>query len=120
MRVLDPLLQGDDEKWQALAAENEEAAARESLDAEIREWRSGKTLPVRDWIAAMVEELQPVARSYGLEGHLSPVLERLESGNPAQRWLEQIRRGETPERILALATAEMAEQDKEVMGAECA
>lgn len=118
--TIDPLLQGDDEHWQALAADNEEAAARDSLDAEIREWRSGKTMPMRDWIAAMVDELRPVAHAHGFEDHLLPVLERLESGNTAQRWLEKIRRGETPQHILAEATAEMAEQDKEVMGAECA
>ena len=118
--ALDPLLRLDDDRLQRLVAENEEAVARESLDAKITEWRTGKTIAVRDWLADTVSELQPIAREHGLDEYMLPISERLEEGNLAQQWLAQIRRGRTPQSIVAQATLDMAEQDVVVMGAECA
>lgn len=117
---MDPLLLGDDDRWQSLVAANEEAVARESLDAKITEWRSGRKIAVRDWLAETVSELQPVAKEHGLEAHLLPISRRLDVGNPAQLWLNEIRRGRTPQSIVEEATREMAEEDVVVMGAECA
>ena len=116
---IDPLLRAEEGHWLRLAAENEASVARASLDARVQDWQTGKTVFVRDWLAAKVEELQTVAREHSLESYLQPVIERLDEGNPAQRWLQQIRRGRTPSSVLAEATREMSEQDVEVMGAEC-
>jgi len=66
-----------------------------------------------------VESLGPVLRSHGLDRYMPTLLERLDTGSTAQRWLGQVRRGGSVESVIEEATREMAEEDVEVMGAEC-
>jgi predicted glutamate--cysteine ligase len=117
--TIDPLSLHDDEALQVLVRDNEEAAACQSLDAELRDWQTGRTVRAKDWIAERVESLGSVLRSHGLDQYMPTLLERLETGSTAQCWLEQVRRGRTVESVIEEATREMADQDVEVMGAEC-
>ena len=117
--TIDPLSLHDDEALQVLVRDNEEAAACQSLDAELRDWQTGRTVRAKDWIAERVESLGPVLRSHGLDQYMPTLLERLKTGSTAQCWLEQVRRGRTVESVIEEATREMADQDVEVMGAEC-
>jgi predicted glutamate--cysteine ligase len=117
---LDPLLRSTDDDLQALVARNEAAAATSSLDATVTDWSTGRTLAMRDWIRRRLDELEPTAQRHGLLAYLGAIAETVEEGNQAQRWLELIRKGWTPRRVVVDAVAEAAEIDKAVMGAECA
>jgi predicted glutamate--cysteine ligase len=89
-----------------LADANDRAAAHASLDADLHHWRSGATLTARDWIAAELQELAPLAAELNLAGLLEPLQQQLlpvqrGGGNAAMRWLERHRAGESVAAILA-------------------
>jgi predicted glutamate--cysteine ligase len=117
---LDPLRRSSSAQLEAIVAANEAAVARSSLDATVTDWSTGRSLPVRDWILRRLAAQESTARRHGLAGYLGPIGETVEEGNPAQRWLELVRKGWTPRRVVIDAVAEAAEIDKAVMGAECA
>ena len=41
----------------ALTANNEAAAARHSLDAQLRHWQDGRSISARDWISEIYQEV---------------------------------------------------------------
>ena len=47
---LDPLGDSDSQTLRALTFVNEEEAARESLDAKVKDWRTGRELRMGTWI----------------------------------------------------------------------
>ncbi len=117
---LDPLSIAGSDELAAMSLRNEEETARQSLEAKVTDWRSGRELWVKDWLGERLDALAPTALAHGFDSHLDVVRGRLESGSTAQRWLREISRGKTPDRVIAEAVEEMAEDDKAVMGAECA
>ncbi|MFO0118582.1 MAG: glutamate--cysteine ligase, partial [Cyanobium sp.] len=79
----DPLLASDlsPEDLADLADANDRAAARSSLEAKLRHWKTGAPILARDWIAAELESLAPLAKSLGLENLLPPLEMLLTRGN---------------------------------------
>lgn len=92
----------------ALADQNDRAAARSSLEAELLDWRTGEPVMARSWIQRELEALAPLAQATGLTAVLAPLAEILSHGNQAMRWLERQRQGESIASILSAAIAEMA------------
>ncbi|MEE2778811.1 MAG: glutamate--cysteine ligase [Acidobacteriota bacterium] len=117
---LDSLADADSADLEALALANEEAAAKDSLDAVVHDWRSGRELRMGTWIEERLKELEPTCELHGLAELLPAVEELLDQGSPAAKWLEQVRRGRSPHHVICEAAEEMAEIDKALMGAECA
>ena len=97
------------EQLAPLADANDQAAARNSLDAVLRHWRTGEPLRARDWLAGELEALAPLARELQLERWLAPLQALLEQGNQAQEWLAAHAAG-TPVAGLIAAGAEEMEQ----------
>ena len=95
-----------------LADANDRAAARSSLDAELRHWRHGERLPARRWIAAELETMAPLAAELGIGSLLGPLHSLLERGNPAMRWLAQHREGHTVASILAAEIEALEQREK--------
>jgi predicted glutamate--cysteine ligase len=91
----DPLLASDlaPEELAELADANDRAAARSSLEAELRHWKTGAPILARDWIAAELESMAPLAASLGLGNLLHPLEMLLTRGNTAMRWLALQRTG---------------------------
>jgi len=103
----DPLLASTlaPEELAELADANDRAAARSSLEAELRHWKSGAPILARDWIGAELEEMAPLAGSLGL-GNLLPCLEMLLTrGNTAMRRLALQRTGQPVGEIVAAEAA---------------
>jgi len=103
----DPLLASDlsPEDLADLADANDRAAARSSLEAELRHWKTGAPILARDWIAAELESLAPLAKSLGLENLLPPLEMLLTRGNTAMRWLALLRTGQPVAEIVAAEAA---------------
>jgi predicted glutamate--cysteine ligase len=103
----DPLLASDlsPEDLADLADANDRAAARSSLEAELRHWKTGAPILARDWIAAELESLAPLAKSVGLENLLPPLEMLLTRGNTAMRWLALLRTGQPVAEIVAAEAA---------------
>jgi len=109
----------DPEALAQLADTNDRAAARASLDAPLQHWRTGQTLPARDWIAAELQEMAPLAASLDLAEVLEPLrllllpLER-GGGNTAMRWLARHGAGESVAAILADEAAVLEHREQQL------
>lgn len=102
-----------------LTDENEMAAARQSLDAELRHWQDGQAITARDWIEALYEQVWPFAKAQGFSCFLSPVKAILRSGNTAQTWLRQLQSGLTVPQVIQQAIIECEQQEQEFENQIC-
>ena len=107
----------DAERLAALADDNDQRAARSSLDAELLHWRDGEGIAARRWLGESLEAMAPLASELGLLPLLAPLEPLLapgsEGGNQAMRWLSRYRAGESivailSEDIRVLAARELA------------
>jgi len=109
----DPLLASDlaPEELAELADANDRAAARSSLEAELRHWKTGAPILARDWIATELESMAPLAESLGLGNLLPPLEMLLTRGNTAMRWLALQRTGQPVGEIVAAEAAALAARE---------
>jgi predicted glutamate--cysteine ligase len=118
---LDPLtssdLQPDD--LIALTDANEAAAARNSLDAELRHWQDGRKILARDWIEELYQEVWAIAKQNGFACFLSPLKKILRQGNTAQQWLESYDRGMDIRSILQQDIQATAKQEEDLESSVC-
>ena len=99
-----------------LADANDQAAARSSLAAELRHWRSGEPLLARDWLAMELEALAPLAQALQLEPWLAPLQAVLERGNQAQQWLAAHAAGTPVAELIAAGAREMEQGETRLSG----
>lgn len=102
-----------------LADENEKAAARHSLDAELRHWQDGRKIIARDWIKEIYDEVYPIAKKQGFSCFLSPLNKILRTGNTAQQWLELHRQGMAIPDIIQRDIKNIAQQERDLDYAVC-
>lgn len=92
----------------ALTDANEQAAARSSLDAELRHWKDGSPILARDWISQLYEETWPTSKQQGFSCFLLPIKKILREGNEAQRWLRAHSEGTSVRQVMQQAIADTA------------
>jgi predicted glutamate--cysteine ligase len=97
-----------------LADANDREAARCSLDAELRHWRSGEPLLARDWLAAELEGMTPLAQQLEMDSWLAPLHSALQEGNQAQQWIAAHAAGADVAALIAAGAAVMAEREREL------
>ncbi len=102
-----------------LTEENEQAAARNSLDAQLRHWEDGRLISAEDWVRSLYEEIWPVAKQHGFSCFLSPIKTVLREGNTAQQWLKRYQQGWDSRQILKQAIQDMAQQEKSLEDKIC-
>lgn len=90
-----------------LADANDQAAARSSLGATLRHWRTGEPVVARQWLTAELESLAPLAQELGLVSWLAPLQAVLQHGNQAQQWLSSHSRGTAVGALIAEGAREM-------------
>jgi predicted glutamate--cysteine ligase len=118
---LDPLdrSQLSSEELVALTDANEDAAARNSLDAPLKHWQDGRTILARDWIEEIYQEVSPFAKKQGFSCFLSPLKKILREGNSAQQWLKQHQAGLDCQRIVTQAIQAALVQEVELEDKLC-
>ena len=97
---------------QTICDSNDAAAARSSLNADLRHWSDGHTVSCRQWIADLCAEVMPLAIELGLDGRLEPIQTVLHSGNQAMRWLKAVETGQTIAEAIQAGIAEMIDQEQ--------
>lgn len=107
------------EKLMALAADNEEEAARHSLDAKVRDWRSGRSVSMQSWLESMIDEVLPVAKAHGIADRLRPLMRLLSEGNTAQQWLALYENGLSVSEVIQQAMRSMSEKELERTACAC-
>lgn len=116
---LDPLRWGDGEMLAQLADENEQLAAKNSLEAVLTHWRDRRQLTAAAWIAELYEEVWPIAKAQGFSCFLAPIKKILRQGNTAQQWLAQYAAGQSIPEIMAAAVQDMAASEQEFADQLC-
>ncbi len=104
----------DAAQLEALADANDLAAARSSLDADLRHWRTGEPIGARRWIATELETMAPLAAQQGLDRWLAPLEGLLAGGNQAMRWLARHGQGESIGAIIGSEAVALAAREKEL------
>jgi predicted glutamate--cysteine ligase len=94
-----------------LADANESAAARLSLDAELRHWKDGSPILAKDWIEQLYQEVWPIAKQEGFSCFLLPLKKILREGNEAQRWLRLYEQGLAVQPIMQQAIQAAADYE---------
>ena len=119
--AIDPLQQSSlsPKELVILADENEIAAARNSLDAELRHWRDGRKIKARDWISEIYDQVYPIAKKQGFSCFLSPLQKILREGNTAQQWLTLLNDGMSPAEIIQQEIQNIAKQERDLEYAVC-
>ena len=112
----DPLVasQLNPEELADLADANDRAAARASLQATLRNWRTGEPMQAADWIRRDLAALAPLAERLNLAPTLAPLQTVLGGGNQAMRWLARQAEGMPIAAIVAASTASMAQRETEL------
>ena len=94
-----------------IAEYNEAAAARFSLEAELRHWRDGQPILARDWIEQIYQEVWTTAKQQGFSCFLLPLKQILRAGNEAQHWLRAYQHGQTVPAIVQQAIQDTLDQE---------
>ena len=102
------------EELAGLADANDRAAARSSLQANLRDWRTGEPILAADWISRDLADLAPLAEQLNLSATLAPLGSVLSGGNQAMRWLKRQAQGMPIAAIVAASAAAMAERESEL------
>lgn len=103
----------------ALTDENEIAAARFSLDAELRHWKDGTPIVAHRWIESLYQEVWTTAKQQGMSCFLLPLKKLLREGNEAQQWLRLQEQGLNPSAIMAQAIAATQHREAELQSELC-
>lgn len=102
-----------------MTMENEAAAARNSLDAQLRHWEDGRSISARQWIEQLYEEAYLTAKKRGFSCFLSPVRKILREGNTAQKWLSLYDKGMSIREIITQSSRDMVQQEQDLEDKLC-
>ena len=110
---LDPLTssQLSAEELIAIADANEAAAARSSLNAELRHWQDGRSILAHEWIEELYQEVWAIAKQQGFSCFLLPLQKILREGNEAQQWLQLHSLGLDSRTVMIQAIQNTAERE---------
>lgn len=118
---LDPLVSSKltPEELIELTNANEEAAARHSLDGDLRHWQDGRSISARDWVSELVEEVTDLAKEKGIKCFLAPIDRLLAEGNTAQRWLRDYELDQNSRAVIVSASQRMEAEELELTEKIC-
>lgn len=118
---LDPLTQSNfsGEELITLTANNEIAAAKASLDAQLTHWQDGRNIIARDWVNEIYQEVWAIAKQHGFSCFLSPLQKILREGNEAQHWLQLHQVGFDSQCVITQAIATTQEREIELQNKLC-
>lgn len=102
-----------------LTETNEKAAAKDSLNAQLLDWRDGKKITAKQWIEEIYDEVFPLAKQKNFSCFLSPVKKIISQGNQAQKWLQEYETGLSIREIMIKAIEETLVQEQELEDKIC-
>jgi len=102
-----------------IETQNEQAAARSSLEAQLIHWRTGETLTAQEWIDRQLAPAWVESQARGFGCFLAPIQTVLAQGNEAQRWLRQVEAGSSPAEVYQQAIADLKALDYDLQAGLC-
>jgi predicted glutamate--cysteine ligase len=97
-----------------LTEHNEQAVAKDSLDASLQHWADGHSVLARDWIEALYAEIWQTAKANGFSCFLLPLKKLLREGNLAQQWLHRYQQGQSPQTIVSQSIHATLQQEQDL------
>lgn len=95
-----------------MAIDNEQRAAKSSLDSQLIHWQTGEQIATRDWIQSLYEAVWPTAKANGFSCFLLPIQRILREGNEAMRWIQLSSQGLSRAQVVQASIQEMARQEQ--------
>ena len=92
--------------------QNELKAAKNSLNAELIHWKSGKKVLCKEWIKDLLEHLSLSAEKLNMKHLLEPIYEVLEHGNQSMKWIKKYEKGSSIEEIMKYAIDNMIKSEE--------
>jgi len=119
--TLDPLTssQLSAEELITITDANEAAAARASLNAELRHWQDGQPILAHEWIEELYQEVWAIAKQQGFSCFLLPLKKLLREGNEAQQWLQLHSLGLDSRTVMTQAIQNTAEREQALEAELC-
>ena len=93
---------------------NEIEASRNSLNAELINWKDGKKVICREWIKNLLEEVSFTADKLNMKHLLRPIYRVLKEGNQSMQWIQKFEYGSSIEEIMKFAIDDMVRREEEV------
>ena len=85
--------------------------AKNSLNAELINWRDGKKLTCKDWIKDLLEELSLNAEKLNMKYLLKPIFKVLEEGNQSMKWINLYEKGFSIEQLMKFSIDDMIKNE---------
>ena len=93
---------------------NEIEVSKNSLNAELINWKDGKKVICRDWIKNLLEEVSFTADKLNMKHLLRPIYRVLKEGNQSMQWIQKFEYGSSIEEIMKFAIDDMVRREEEV------
>ncbi len=102
LQNLDPLISSKFslQELQEISDHNELKVAKDSLNAELINWKNGKKIICKTWIENLLSELTTSAKIYNMSTFLEPINKVLAEGNQSMKWIRKYQRGLSVENIM--------------------
>ena len=115
IKTLDPLNASffSIDKLSEICDQNENNAAKDSLNSELINWQDGKKVICREWIRNLLSDLSSTAENFGMKHLLNPIYKVLEEGNQSMKWINQYEKGLSIEQIMKIAIEDMIRSEGE-------
>ncbi len=114
LKTLDPLNSSifSMDELSKICDQNEFKAAKNSLNAELIHWKSGKKVLCKEWIKDLLEHLSLSAEKLNMKHLLEPIYEVLEHGNQSMKWIKKYEKGSSIEEIMKYAIDNMIKSEE--------
>ena len=115
IKTLDPLTSSffSVEDLSEVCDQNEIKAAKNSLNAELINWKDGKKVICRELIHDLLEEISSTAEKLKMNYLLKPIYKVLEEGNQSMRWIKLYEKGLSIEEIMKGSIEDMERIEEE-------
>ncbi len=94
---------------------NELKVAKNSLNAELIDWKSGKKIRCSEWIKKILEQISPLAERLDMQKELEPLYKVLREGNNSINWLKKYSEGCSIKEIMKIEIENMITNEEEIL-----
>ncbi len=114
LEKLDPLLSSkfSIDELKELCDQNELNVAKESLNAELINWKNGEKIICKDWIRNLLMELSSSSSILEMNHLLEPIYRVLAEGNESMKWIYKYSQGISVEDIMRSAINSMIKNEE--------
>tara|TARA_Y100001935_G_C17308066_1_gene513744 strand:- start:773 stop:1882 length:1110 start_codon:yes stop_codon:yes gene_type:complete len=100
------------EELQKICDENEIKVAKESLNAELVNWKNGEVIKCKEWIINLLEEISYSANKLNMLEQLKPIHKVIEEGNKSMQWINKFNNGYTINEIMKYEIEQVAKSEE--------